>query len=336
MCEPLRSEPKVCCLEVLQQFAQSLQQWIHDPRGNAMSVSSPGHIHDSVNDATSAGSAHSTGAATQRPAASATAYGGHGPPAPAEDAEAALNAEATYEPTAAELAELQTYVARTAGTAAQPHEANADGTGDAAQLPEASADGAVNGAPASFVDAPPGLHFPVPTDQALAELHANVASTTGTPTQPPEARADGTGDAAQGPAVAADAPPAPAQLTLGDVIAIQNAEAAEFRPPRSLHGLARDALNTISLSPTREAVDLDGVFPWRQYVAAHRQSAEIIGPGITQAIARWRTGTNDCNRGGAPRLDFHFHRVDGTVCRVHPGDKPRKDARLIFETTQWQ
>ena len=184
-----------------------------------------------------------------------------------------------------------------------------------------------------------------PTTEDLAEFRAfmaarrastGAASAAGDAPQLSAGSADAAGDAPPLPAGPADGPPAPAQLRPEDVIAIQNAEAAEFRPPRSLHDLARDALNNISLSPNREPVVLDGVFPWVQYVAAHRQSAEIIGPGITQAIALWRPGTNDRNRGGAPRLDFHFYRVDGTVCRVHPGNKPKNDAKLIFETTQWQ
>ena len=179
------------------------------------------------------------------------------------------------------------------------------------------------------------MHMEASHDQWPA---AGSADVIGDASQLPAGAAGAAGDAPQLPAGAADVPPAQAQLRLEDIIAIQNAEAAEFRPPRSLHNLARDALNNISLSPNREPVVLDGVFPWMQYVAAHRQSTEIIGPGITQAIARWRTepGASDLNRGGAPRLDFHFYRVDGTVCRVHPGGKRKKDAQLIFETTQWQ
>ena len=70
----------------------------------------------------------------------------------------------------------------------------------------------------------------------------------------------------------------------------------------------------------------------REYVAAHRRSAEIIGPGITRAIGTWRNfGTNTRYRLRAPRLDFHFYRVDGTVCRVHPGARAKEDAQLVFE-----
>ena len=104
------------------------------------------------------------------------------------------------------------------------------------------------------------------------------------------------------------------------VIAIQQQEAARG-PPRSLHRLARDALNTIANEPTLNTVNLDDWFPWVQYVAAHRDSAAIIGPGITHANGVFSSGTNDANRGGAPRLDFCFTRTDGTVYRVHPGTR---------------
>ena len=151
--------------------------------------------------------------------------------------------------------------------------------------------------------------------------------------QLPASSAEATGDASQLPAGADDGPPTPAQLRPEDVIGIQNAEAARG-PPRSLHQMARDALNRISASPTRDCVLLDDAFPWMQYVAAHRQAFDIIGPGITRAMAMWRPGTNDNNRGGAERLDLHFFREDGTVCRVHPGGTRRGDARLIFERAQ--
>ena len=151
--------------------------------------------------------------------------------------------------------------------------------------------------------------------------------------QLPASSAEATGDASQLPAGADDGPPTPAQLRPEDVIGIQNAEAARG-PPRSLHKMARDALNRISASPTRDSVLLDDVFPWMQYVAAHRQAFDIIGPGITRAMAMWKPRTNDNNRGGAERLDLHFFREDGTVCRVHPGGTRRGDARLIFERAQ--
>ena len=114
------------------------------------------------------------------------------------------------------------------------------------------------------------------------------------------------------------------------VAAIQDAEAARG-PPRSLHKIARDALNAISLSPTRATVNLDDQFPWRQYVCAHSQNTTIIGPGITHAQAVFVPNTNDDNRGGAQRLNFCFYRTDGTVCILHPGRKRSSDAKIRIE-----
>ena len=120
------------------------------------------------------------------------------------------------------------------------------------------------------------------------------------------------------------------RLDASNLIAVRRQE-ANRGPPRSLHKLARGALNAISQSSTYAEEDLDRWFDWIPYVAAHRESERIVGQGITQAVARFRAGTTDANRGGAPRLDFCFIRVDGTVCRVHPGHRRSQDAKLIFE-----
>ena len=140
-------------------------------------------------------------------------------------------------------------------------------------------------------------------------------------------------DNAQGAAGSADTPGVTARLMLQHVIGIQQAEAARG-PPRSLHNLARDALDAIANNPTQETVDLDTVFPWEAYVAAHRESQAIIGTGITHARAVFFPSTNDTNRGGAKRLDFCFYRTDGTVCRVHPGNTRKNDAQLLFGREQ--
>ena len=129
---------------------------------------------------------------------------------------------------------------------------------------------------------------------------------------------------------AAPAPTVPLRLMPGDVIGNQQQEAARG-PPRSLHTLARDALNAIVAGPTRDTQSIDDWFPWRQYIAAHKHGAQIIGPGITEANAVWFDGDNDANRGGAPRLDFCFDRTDGTRCRAHPGKKSKQDAKLRYD-----
>ena len=115
-----------------------------------------------------------------------------------------------------------------------------------------------------------------------------------------------------------------------DVIGIRQREAA-LGPPRSRHRMARNALNQIFQNSTYDSHSLDDVFDWVPYVAAHALSREIIGPGITHAMAQFVGETNDHNRVGAPRLDFFFYRTDGTVRRVHPGRTAKDDARLIFQ-----
>ena len=121
----------------------------------------------------------------------------------------------------------------------------------------------------------------------------------------------------------------PLRLMPEDVRAIQRAE-RDRGPPRSLHQLARNALNDIEDRDPRIDVSLDNEFPWREYIVKHNESAAIIGAGIVQARAVFFNDQKDPNRGGASRLDFCFVRSDDTVCRVHPGIKRSGDAKLRF------
>ena len=121
----------------------------------------------------------------------------------------------------------------------------------------------------------------------------------------------------------------PLRLMPEDVRAIQRAE-RDRGPPRSLHQLARNALNDIEDRDPPIDVSLDNEFPWREYIAAHNESAKIIGTGIVQARAVFLKDQKDPNRGGASRVDFCFVRSDDTVCRVHPGIKRSGDAKLKF------
>ena len=121
----------------------------------------------------------------------------------------------------------------------------------------------------------------------------------------------------------------PLRLMPEDVRAIQRAE-RDRGPPRSLHQLARNAINDIEDRDPRIDVSLDNEFPWREYIVKHNESAAIIGAGIVQARAVFFNDQKDPNRGGASRLDFCFVRSDDTVCRVHPGIKRSGDAKLRF------
>ena len=76
--------------------------------------------------------------------------------------------------------------------------------------------------------------------------------------------------------------------------------------------------------------NLEHWFPWRSYVACHENAHDIIGSGITLAVAEFIDGTKDANRGGQSRLDFVLYRADGTYCRHHPGSTKRGDAKPIF------
>ena len=75
--------------------------------------------------------------------------------------------------------------------------------------------------------------------------------------------------------------------------------------------------------------NLEPWFPWRSYVACHKNAHDVIGSGITVARAEFMDSTRDSNRGGQNRLDFVFYRTDGTYCRLHPGKNSRDDAKPI-------
>ena len=109
------------------------------------------------------------------------------------------------------------------------------------------------------------------------------------------------------------------------LIRIRQEEAA-LGPPRSLHKMARKALDEIAQRPSYDSVDLQGVFPWKQYVAQHALSEKIVGTGIIRACAEFDEKKVDHNRGGAPRLEFCFYRSDSTCCRLHPGRTRKHDA----------
>ena len=127
------------------------------------------------------------------------------------------------------------------------------------------------------------------------------------------------------------------RLTLADAEELRRREKA-ITPKRSLHKLAREALNSISQAATnvehteawRRTEDLETWFPWRAYIACHPRSSEIIGSGVTHATAEFIDGTKDPNRAGQRRLDFIVRRSDGTLCRLHPGGRRSGDAKLIF------
>ena len=56
----------------------------------------------------------------------------------------------------------------------------------------------------------------------------------------------------------------------------------------------------------------------------------IVGKyGVMQVRVEEIEGTKDPNRGGARRVDFVIYNADGMRTRLHPGGKPRNDAKPV-------
>ena len=73
---------------------------------------------------------------------------------------------------------------------------------------------------------------------------------------------------------------------------------------------------------TAESRDLtDGVdFDWKAYLASRADKDVVIGPGLARVEARFLSA-RDPNYLSLPvpnRFDFVFHRIDGSIARVHP------------------
>lgn len=123
--------------------------------------------------------------------------------------------------------------------------------------------------------------------------------------------------------------PFPIILEVGQLQAIRDAE-SHIAPKRTLHGQARDALNAFADAHYVRSTCLDELFPWKAYLASHPKGEMVVGPGITHAIVDQFQDVKDANRGGRPRTDFIFYRVDGSAYRVHPGTKPKNDAAPVY------
>ena len=128
----------------------------------------------------------------------------------------------------------------------------------------------------------------------------------------------------------------PILLRRENIETLKACENKVHRSRRSLHRLARDTLNNITLAGHDTNLE-DQWFLWRSYVACHDNAVLIIGTGVTKATAEFIEGTTDPNRGGQQRLDFVIYRSDGTYCRLHPGSTKRNDAQpLVFDSRATQ
>ena len=147
---------------------------------------------------------------------------------------------------------------------------------------------------------------------------------------------------------ASSAPPAasgavqPAALvdvfTLGQANVFTHQCAATLRrTTQGVHKQMRELLTYIrEANPQRpvtenpeepQRVRLPALTPWRIYLAHHKHSEFLIGPGVLWVYAQFRTRT-DANRSDQLRLDFVVERADGSIVTFHPGRVPRGDAKL--------
>ena len=98
---------------------------------------------------------------------------------------------------------------------------------------------------------------------------------------------------------------------------------------QGLHKPARELLQQWTRAPEQEPIDLTLSWPdWRVYIAKHKRSEDIVGPGVVSVKAQRVPDTPDPNRGGQNRLDFFVHRLDGTAVRLHPGTTRASDAAI--------
>ena len=183
------------------------------------------------------------------------------------------------------------------------------------------------------------------TDQSVATEHAQPLQRSSFYDFPlafqplPAALAEGAsaGGAAEHNAPAAQSALEPILLDLSELPAIRAAE-TNFRASNlglqraidTLHDQARDALNAFAAAPYDGPTCLNDLFPWKAYLAFHAKREMIVGPGISRAVVDQLKDVKDPNRGGRPRTDFIFYRVDGSAYRVHPGEKPKSDARPVY------
>ena len=123
----------------------------------------------------------------------------------------------------------------------------------------------------------------------------------------------------------------------------QDAADTMRRTCQGVHKHMRTLLNNISGTHTVQPVEpntwkplrveMPPDTPWRHYLAHHKQSDTLIGPGVRTLYSQFRT-RNDANRantaGNQLRLDFVVERTDGSISALHPGRTPKLDAKVHF------
>ena len=109
--------------------------------------------------------------------------------------------------------------------------------------------------------------------------------------------------------------------------------------PSGLHKAMRDTLQEVAEAteenPYERRRPVPPTLPWREYIAFHDKCELFLGSGIDRCYLYFMPEVDPQKvRGGQLRLNYVLERQDGTVVLLHPGNKPRNDAKPILLTTR--
>ena len=91
-------------------------------------------------------------------------------------------------------------------------------------------------------------------------------------------------------------------------------------------------------NPYERRREVSPTLPWREYIAFHDKCDIFIGPGIERFYLYFMPEVDKQKvRGGQLRLNYVIERQDGSVVLLHPGSKPRNDAKpILLSATEFQ
>ena len=119
-------------------------------------------------------------------------------------------------------------------------------------------------------------------------------------------------------------------------------EASDLRRttrPSGLHKAMRQNLQAVAAAseenPYERRREVPPTLPWREYIAFHEKCEIFVGSGIDRFYLYFMPEVDPQKvRGGQLRLNYVAERQDGSVVLLHPGTKPRNDAKPIFLTAR--
>ena len=150
--------------------------------------------------------------------------------------------------------------------------------------------------------------------------------------------AEHTSPAPQGPATAAASgatkhaapPPGLALPIILNSHGLKAARRDQGPSKEELHDSARDALNTFANAVYAGPKNLDGLFPWKRYLALHGEGRYVVGPGICRAVVDLIPEQKYANQNEGPQADFIFTRLDGSAYRIHVGPSSTNESKTVY------